>query len=183
MVGAQEIEFTTPEEFLQLNQLAASNRTTKSTYKNDTSSRSHAVCKIRIQNTHLQSMEDGELFIIDLAGSESTSDSQFHDKDLIKQAQFINYSLMSLKECIRNRALSVQNYNTKVHIPYRNSSLTHILKDSFEMSSMKNSKTVIIANVSPSVVDIVMTKNTLRFISPIKIGAALKKDMKQFEVN
>lgn len=50
-------------------------------------------------------MEPGELLIIDLAGSENTADSQFHDKALQKQTKEINKSLMSLKECIRNRSL------------------------------------------------------------------------------
>jgi hypothetical protein len=48
------------------------------------------------------------------------------------------------------------------------------LKESFELSSRKKCKTVIFANVSPSVSDIAMTKNTLRFIAPIKIGAKEK---------
>ena len=50
-------------------------------------------------------MEPGELMFIDLAGSESLSDSQFHDKTLQKEMIAINKSLQNLKECIRNRAL------------------------------------------------------------------------------
>lgn len=60
------------------------------------------------------------------------------------------------------------------HIPYRNSKLTHIVKDSLELKSNRLCKTVIIANISPSVGDLVQTKNTLRFITPIKIGAKEK---------
>ena len=131
----------------------------------------------------MPSLEDGELFIIDLAGSENTADTQFHDKQLIKQAQQINKSLMALKECIRNRSLSVVNENTQYHIPYRNSKLTLLLKESFELYSNKHSKTAIIANVSPSVSDQMMTKNTLRFITPIKVGSCLKIDKKRFEPN
>lgn len=81
---------------------------------------------------------------------------------------------MALKECIRNRALSVINNDMTMHIPYRNSKLTLLLKDSFELFSNKHCKTVIIANVGPSVSDLAMTKNTLRFITPIKIGAKQK---------
>ena len=54
--------------------MAAKNRTTWATFKNDTSSRSHSVCKIRLINTKLKSMEPGVLFIIDLAGSENKAD-------------------------------------------------------------------------------------------------------------
>jgi len=82
--GATEVHVTSPEVFLQANEFAAKNRATKATFKNDTSSRSHAVCKIRVKNTHLLSIDDGELFIIDLAGSENTADMQFHDKETVK---------------------------------------------------------------------------------------------------
>ena len=78
---------------------------------------------------------------------------------------------MALKECIRNRALSAMNPSKSYHIPYRNSKLTHILKNSFELLSRKHCKTVVFACVSPSIFDMQMTKNTLRYITPIKIGA------------
>jgi len=89
----------------------------------------------------------------------------------------INKSLMALKDCIRNRALAVVEPQNTPHIPYRNSKLTLMLKDSFELESTKHCKTVIIANVSPSVSDLAATKNTLRFIVPIKIGSGLKKNL------
>ena len=44
---------------------------------------------------------------------------QFHDKARIKETQAINSSLMTLKQCIKNRAKSVQEPNTFVHIPFR----------------------------------------------------------------
>ena len=75
------------------------------------------------------------------------------------------------------------NSDTNVHIPYRNSKLTLLLKEAFELFSNKHSKTVIIANVSPSVLDQQMTKNTLKFVAPIKIGAKEKKVTKNFELN
>ena len=52
--------------------------------------------------------------------------------------------------------------------------MTLILKDAFELSSHKHCKTLIFANVSPSVSDMIQTKNTLRFVGPIKIGAKEK---------
>ena len=66
---------------IELNEKAAQNRTTVSTFKNDTSSRSHAVCKISFVNKVYKDLEPGELYIFDLAGSENTADSQFHDKE------------------------------------------------------------------------------------------------------
>jgi len=88
---------------------------------------------------------------------------------------------MALKECIRNRALSVINNDMSIHIPYRNSKLTLLLKDSFELFSNKRCKTVVIANVGPSISDLAMTKNTLRFVTPIKVGAKQKANTAQFD--
>lgn len=90
---------------------------------------------------------------------------------------------MALKECFRNRAQSVINEDTFVHIPYRNTSLTLLLKEAFELQSHKHCKTVIFANVAPSLCDMAMTKNTLRFITPIKIGNKRKPDASLFEPN
>jgi kinesin family protein 2/24 len=81
---------------------------------------------------------------------------------------------MALKECMRNRALAAIHPEKDFHIPYRNSKLTLMLKDSFELCSNKLSKTVVIANVAPGVADLAMTKNTLRFVTPIKVGAGQK---------
>ena len=88
---------------------------------------------------------------------------------------------MALKECIRNRALAAMNPNKNYHIPYRNSKLTLLLKESFELMSNKLSKTVVIANVAPGVSDLAMTKNTLRFIAPIKVGAQQKAKNEHLE--
>ena len=97
--------------------------------------------------------------LFDLAGSENTSDSKFHDKEMQKQSKEINKSLMNLKECIRNRALQAMNPGQKYHIPYRASKLTLVLKNSFELSSRIHCKTVVFANVSSAVIDHVQTKN------------------------
>ena len=88
---------------------------------------------------------------------------------------------MALKECIRNRALAAVHPDKVFHIPYRNSKLTLMLKDSFELASTKRCKTLIIANVSSSIADMSMTKNTLRYITPIKVGSTKKKDQRNLE--
>ena len=90
---------------------------------------------------------------------------------------------MALKECIRNRSLSAMNPTKNYHIPYRNSKLTLILKDAFELKSSKHCKTLIFANVSPSVADTLMTKNTISFVAPIKIGAKEKIKAPNLEPN
>ena len=74
-LGLKDIEVTSAEQFIELKNQAASLRKTSKTYKNDTSSRSHSICRIKITNLSYPSMEPGELMFIDLAGSESLSDS------------------------------------------------------------------------------------------------------------
>ena len=84
MLGLKEEEITSPEYFIEMKDKAAANRSTSTTFKNDTSSRSHSICRIKLDNIAFKSVEPGELYFIDLAGSESLADSQFHDKALLK---------------------------------------------------------------------------------------------------
>ena len=107
---------------------ALKNRQSATTFKNDSSSRSHAIFSFKVKNLKHKSIDDGQIFVIDLAGSENAADSQFHDKTRIKETQAINKSLMALKDCIRNRALSVMNMDKYYHVPYRLSKLTLLLK-------------------------------------------------------
>jgi len=170
LVGAKEVEIMNEDDFLTNTNEAQSRRSTSVTFKNDTSSRSHAVCKLTFRNKKIRTAEDGQMFLIDLAGSENAADSQFHDRSRIQETKDINKSLMCLKDCIRNRAKAASDPSTFVHIPYRQSKLSHLLKDAFELESYKPSKTVVIANVAPTYVDLSMTLNTLRYVAPIKQG-------------
>ena len=170
VVNVKEYEIQSVEQFHNLILNGFAHRQTAATFKNDTSSRSHAVCKIRIQNTLLKGIEDGKIFVIDLAGSENASDIQFHEKSRVMETKEINKSLMALKDCIRNRALAAQNLEKFYHVPYRLSKLSLLLKDAFEVESKKLCKTVVIANVAPTVADISMSLNTLRYVTPLKIG-------------
>ena len=115
-----------------------------------------------MENTLVRSAEDGFLYLIDLAGSENAGDSQFHDKSRLQETRAINTSLMCLKDCIRNRCQASLDPSQHVHIPYRQSKLSLLLKDAFELESFRKSRTVVIANVAPSLMDIAQTLNTLR---------------------
>ena len=103
MVGAREEAVSRGDEVLAHTQRALARRSTATTLKNDTSSRSHAIIRLRCENTAVRAAEDGYLYLIDLAGSENAGDSQFHDKTRLQETREINKSLMCLKDCIRNR--------------------------------------------------------------------------------
>lgn len=102
---------------------------------------------------------------IDLAGSERGADVIDTGKKTKQDGAEINKSLLALKECIR--ALDRAGKNN--HLPFRGSKLTQVLKDSF----LGNSKTTMIANVSPALSCCEPTLNTLRYADRVK---ELKKD-------
>lgn len=72
----------------------------------------------------------------------------------------INKSLLALKECIR--ALD----NDQIHIPFRGSKLTEVLRDSF----VGNSRTVMISCISPNAGSCEHTLNTLRYADRYVFG-------------
>lgn len=132
-------------------------RKTGSTSANEQSSRSHAILSIRITNT-AQADFQGIINFVDLAGSERAADTANNEKQTRLEGAEINKSLLALKECIR--ALDER----KKHVPFRGSRLTEVLRDSFT----GNSKTVMIANISPSSVNFEHTANTLRYSFRVK---------------
>lgn len=107
-----------------------------------------------------------KMSFIDLAGSERGADTMHTDKQTKMDGAEINKSLLALKECIR--ALD----QAKSHTPFRGSKLTQVLKDSF----VGNSKTTMIANISPASNCCEHTLNTLRYADRVK---ELKGDEKK----
>ena len=99
-----------------------------------------------------------KMSFIDLAGSERGADTMHTDKQTKMDGAEINKSLLALKECIR--ALD----QAKSHTPFRGSKLTQVLKDSF----VGNSKTTMIANISPASNCCEHTLNTLRYADRVK---------------
>ncbi|GAM26619.1 hypothetical protein SAMD00019534_097950, partial [Acytostelium subglobosum LB1] len=132
-------------------------RSTGSTGVNADSSRSHAVLQISLKNIKTTKLH-GKFSFIDLAGSERGGDTYDNDKQTRKEGADINKSLLALKECIR--ALD----QSSKHTPFRQSTLTQVLKDSF----IGNSRTVMIANVSPNHSSSEHTLNTLRYAYHVK---------------
>ena len=100
LVGAVEEKPSTIEELLLHIERSMSFRKTAPTLKNDSSSRSHAVCRIRIANKDVIDALDGLLFLVDLAGSKMDRDIKEHSRDRMIETRDINVSLSTLKDYI-----------------------------------------------------------------------------------
>ncbi|KAF4450841.1 hypothetical protein F53441_6064 [Fusarium austroafricanum] len=174
LAGASEYHVTDAETLIKHINNAASFRRTASTQKNDSSSRSHAICKVRLENPELPQSDDGLLYLIDLAGSEAARDVTEHSPQRIKESREINVSLSILKDCIRGRAsVDVAGFASgkKVYVPFRQSALTKVLKHVFDPAAERSCKTVVVACVNPSFLDVGATKNTLRYGEMLRITA------------
>ncbi|XP_009987945.1 PREDICTED: kinesin-like protein KIF24 [Tauraco erythrolophus] len=163
IVGLREVQVDSVDLLLEVILKGGKERSTGATGVNSDSSRSHAIIQIQIKDTANRTF--GRISFIDLAGSERAADARDSDRQTKMEGAEINQSLLALKECIR--ALDQEH----VHTPFRQSKLTQVLKDSF----IGNSKTCMIANVSPSHTATEHTLNTLRYADRVK---ELKKGIK-----
>lgn len=168
LLGTEAFECSNAEMLHAAFTEAAGQRSTKATGRNENSSRTHMIARITIVSKESRWAKPGELFVVDLAGSESTADSATHDKVRQAESKFINTSLMTLKDCIRARALAATS-TQHLHIPYRRSPLTLLLRDCFEIAVRRPTKTVMIACVSPLLRDARHTINTLRYASLLAV--------------
>jgi len=168
--GLTEMSVSSTEEVMQAMEIAWSNRKTSATDMNDQSSRSHCVVTVKAQ-TYIKASQTtyvGKLNLIDLAGSEDVSKSGVQGQEL-EEAKNINKSLSSLGDVIA--ALGQGKGGS--HVPYRNSKLTLMLKDSLG----GDCKTLMIANISPWQTSVVETLSTLKFAersNRVELGRAVK---------
>uniref|UniRef100_A0A0E0PHQ7 Kinesin-like protein n=1 Tax=Oryza rufipogon TaxID=4529 RepID=A0A0E0PHQ7_ORYRU len=141
IVGLQEFEVSDVQIVKEYIERGNAARSTGSTGANEESSRSHAILQLAIKkhiivtDTRRQRDRDaneskntkavGKISFIDLAGSERGADTTDNDRQTRIEGAEINKSLLALKECIR--ALD----NDQIHIPFRGSKLTEVLRDSF----------------------------------------------------
>ncbi|XP_032073289.1 kinesin-like protein KIF14 [Thamnophis elegans] len=146
-------------------QLGNKHRATAATGMNDKSSRSHSVFTLVMTQTKTEIVEKKEyehriisrVNLIDLAGSERCSTGRTSGERL-KEGASINKSLLTLGKVIS--ALSEQNQSRKkLFVPYRDSVLTWLLKESLG----GNSKTSMIATISPAASNVEETLSTLRY--------------------
>jgi kinesin family protein 2/24 len=182
LVGITEEKPSTVDELLALIERSMSWRKTESTSRNDSSSRTHAICRIRISNPDLPAAPEGVLYLIDLAGSEAAADIADHTQERMKETIEINKSLSILKDCIRGRAnldLATKTGSSsanlraikKAHIPFRHSVLTKVLKHVFDPMSQRECKTAVIACVCPSLANVAQGRSTLRFAEMLRVQA------------
>ena len=165
VAGVTEVEAKSGNAVMELLHQGNARRSQASTAANEVSSRSHAVlqvvveCKDRAPGT-VANIKVGKLSLIDLAGSERAANTKNTGARLVEGAN-INRSLLALGNCIN--ALGEKG-NKGNFVPYRDSKLTRLLKDSLG----GNCRTVMIANVNPSEASFEETLNTLKYANRAK---------------
>ncbi|KAK4103909.1 kinesin-domain-containing protein [Parathielavia hyrcaniae] len=169
-----EVPVRSLHEILRYMRVGDNNRTTASTKMNDTSSRSHAVFTIMLKQIHhdLETDETTErssrIRLVDLAGSERAKSTEATGQRL-REGSNINKSLTTLGRVIaaladpkQQRPRPGSSRKGESVVPYRDSILTWLLKDSLG----GNSKTAMIACIAPS--DYEETLSTLRYADQAK---------------
>jgi hypothetical protein len=170
--GLNEVTVKTRHEMANYLDIGSNARRTASTLMNLTSSRSHGIFTITIEQHPFEEAADGapatqiakptefivaKFHFVDLAGSERAKKTGATGS-VLKEGININKSLLAL-----GNVISALTDETKKagHIPYRDSKLTRILQDSLG----GNSRTSMIACCSPAESNYDETLNTLRYAS------------------
>jgi hypothetical protein len=193
--GLAKMVVTDKEQFLQLMNDGNRIRTTGATAMNAQSSRSHAVFTVIVtQKTTVGSVETtkiSKMNLVDLAGSERADKTHATGSRLVEGSN-INKSLSALGNVISTLAEEFESGKAR-HIPYRDSSLTWILKDNLG----GNSKTLMLATISPASAQYEETVSTLRYAERAKkvqlkarvnesnnneVVAALQKEIDQLKL-
>ncbi|ELV10097.1 Kinesin-like protein KIF18B [Tupaia chinensis] len=166
---------TSAEQLLEMLTRGNRNRTQHPTDANATSSRSHAIFQIFVKQQDrvpglTQALQVAKMSLIDLAGSERASST--HAKgERLREGANINRSLLALINVLNALADAK---GRKSHVPYRDSKLTRLLKDSIG----GNCRTVMIAAISPSSLAYEDTYNTLKYADRAKeIRLSLKNNV------
>uniref|UniRef100_A0A8C4ZZC3 Kinesin family member 13A n=1 Tax=Gadus morhua TaxID=8049 RepID=A0A8C4ZZC3_GADMO len=167
--GLSQLAVTSFEDIEVLMSEGNKSRTVAATNMNEESSRSHAVFSIVVTQTlyDLGSGNSGEkvskISLVDLAGSERVSKTGAAGERL-KEGSNINRSLTTLGCVISALADQSAGKGKAKFVPYRDSVLTWLLKDNLG----GNSKTAMIATVSPAADNYEETLSTLRYADRAK---------------
>lgn len=158
--GLSERRLESPHTLMEWMHEGAALRSTGTTSRNADSSRSHAILQLHLRRKSDNS-EVSRMTLIDLAGSERGADTSAACRTTRMEGAEINTSLLALKEVIR----ALANGDSVVHVPFRGSKLTQVLKESFVGSKCRS---VMIACVSPNIGNCDQTLNTLRYANRVK---------------
>ncbi|KAM4713436.1 kinesin-like protein KIF13B isoform 2-T2 [Anableps anableps] len=167
--GLSRLAVTSYKDIESLMSEGNKSRTVAATNMNEESSRSHAVFNIILTHTlkDLQSGTSGEkvskLSLVDLAGSERAAKTGAAGERL-KEGSNINKSLSTLGLVISALADQGAGKNKSKFVPYRDSVLTWLLKDSLG----GNSRTAMVATISPAADNYDETLSTLRYADRAK---------------
>ncbi|RHY25521.1 hypothetical protein DYB32_008260 [Aphanomyces invadans] len=184
LLGVSEVAITSDTMLTDLVEKGEASRITSINGVHDDSSRSHAILRVTLytdatvgHQTITGGTAKGRLSMVDLAGSERACETQTDEYALVAgpreidtactrcskstrmEGAEINKSLLALKECIRAMDMGAK------HLPFRQSKLTQILRDSFMCDT---SRTVMIATISPCSEHSNHTLNTLRYADRLK---------------
>lgn len=164
--GLIESVVTSSKKAAELMTLGAQNRRVGQTSMNRESSRSHSVFILQLQTRETSAegtkIRTSRFNLVDLAGSERQRSTDAAGERL-KEAGSINKSLSALGNVIMG--LSEQSVGKHRHVHYRDSKLTFLLKDSLG----GNSKTFMIATISPAEDSAFETLSTLKFAQRAKM--------------
>ncbi|CAO2638620.1 Kinesin-like protein KIF28P [Lemmus lemmus] len=155
------------ENYAQIEKLmeqASKTRMTASTNMNASSSRSHMVITIQFKQVFLDMAltKQSSINMVDLAGSERQKSSGA-EGDRLREGSRVNLSLTSLGNVISALADSAMGKKV-LHIPYRDSVLTKLLQSALG----GNSRTTLIAAISPADICYEETLSTLRYAERAK---------------
>ncbi|RLN10410.1 hypothetical protein BBJ28_00021572, partial [Nothophytophthora sp. Chile5] len=183
VAGLSEHCVESVDEVAGLLRSGALGRATASTTMNAQSSRSHAICTLTMEQREVTVAEDGggtetrlsKFHLVDLAGSERVKRTNAQGARF-KEGVNINRGLLSLGNVINALCEKSRSQASTIHVPYRDSKLTRLLQDSLG----GNSKTLMIACISPADVNYEETSNTLRYASrarSIENKAVINKEL------
>ncbi|CAD7945147.1 unnamed protein product [Amoebophrya sp. A25] len=174
--GLSECASASAEDIMELMEFGMKARSVAATSMNDRSSRSHCIFSVLVAQIKgadpekPDSLLRSKINLVDLAGSERQKKTNATG-DRLKEGAQINQSLTCLALVIHALAKafskSEEDKKKKKHddfIPFRNSTLTYLLQESL----IGNSKTVMIAAVSPARSNFDETMSTLRFANSVK---------------
>ncbi|WVZ09412.1 hypothetical protein V8G54_013942 [Vigna mungo] len=159
--GASLVEIRDQQSFVELLRLGEAHRFAANTKLNTESSRSHAILMVHVKRSvkgrdaalssengnHPHTVKSikptlvlkGKLVVVDLAGSERI-DKSGSEGHTLEEAKSINLSLSALGKCINALA------ENSAHVPFRDSKLTRLLRDSFGGTA----RTSLVITIGPS---------------------------------